>query len=69
MDYQEDLDMFNKVDKHFKDNNLEGNITELFNFLDENPDVSKLNNHITLKYKTDQELIKKLNKVTKINAV
>lgn len=69
LDYQEDLDMFNKVDKHFKDNNLEGNITELFNFLDENPDVSKLNNHITLKYKTDQELIKKLNKVTKINAV
>lgn len=69
LDYQEDLDMFNIVDKHFIDNDLEGNITELFNFLDENPDVSKLNNHITLKYKTDQELIKRLNEVTKINAV
>ena len=69
LDYQEDLDMFNIIDKHFTENNLEGNITELFSFLDENPDVSELNNHITLKYKTDQELIKKLNKVTKINAV
>jgi len=69
LDYQEDLDMFNIVDKHFTDNDLEGNVTELFNFLDENPEVSELNNHITLKYKTDQELIKKLNKVTKINAV
>jgi spore coat polysaccharide biosynthesis protein SpsF (cytidylyltransferase family) len=69
LDYQEDLDMFNIVDKHFTDNDLEGNVTELFNFLDENPEVSELNNHITLKYKTDQDLIKKLNESTKINAV
>jgi len=69
LDYQEDLDMFNIVDKHFTDNDLEGNVTELFNFLDENPEVSELNNHITLKYKTDQDLIKKLNEATKINAV
>ena len=32
LDYQEDLDMFNIVDKHFTDNDLEGNVTELFNF-------------------------------------
>lgn len=69
LDYQEDLDMFNIIDKHFTDNDLEGNVTELFNFLDKNPEVSELNNHITLKYKTDQDLIKKLNEATKINAV
>ena len=66
LDYQEDLDMFNVIQKHLDDNKLPSNIESIFDFLDKNPDVAKLNGHITLKYKTDQTLIDTLNKETKI---
>jgi len=66
LDYQEDLDMFNQIEEYFKDNNLDFSIQELYKFLDNNPEVSSLNNHITLVYKTDENLIKTLNKKTKI---
>jgi len=66
VDYQEDLDMMNPLQKHLDDNKFSGNITEVFSFLDENPEIVALNNHIGLKYKTDQSLIDTLNKATKI---
>ncbi len=66
LDYQEDLDMFNHIEKHFKFNNLDYSILELYKFLDKNPKISELNNHLSLVYKTDQELINLLNKKTKI---
>jgi hypothetical protein len=34
--------------------------------LDANPEVNRINAHLTLRYKTDHELIETLNKVTKI---
>jgi N,N'-diacetyllegionaminate synthase len=67
LDYQEDLDVFNRIEKYFKDNNIDFNIKELYKFLDNNPKVSEINSHISLAYKTDNELIKELNKQTKIN--
>lgn len=66
VDYQEDLDMMNSLQKHLDKNKFSGNINEVFRFLDENPDIVALNNHIGLKYKTDQSLIDTLNKKTKI---
>lgn len=66
LDYPEDLDMFNKVETHFKDNKLEFNLKNLFNYLDSHPEVAAINGHLTLKYKTDQILIDTLNKATKI---
>ena len=66
LDYEEDLEMFNKIDKHFVENGIEFSINELFNFLDVNPKISKINSKLTLRYKTDQKLIDTLNKVTKI---
>tara|TARA_B100000795_G_scaffold269592_1_gene259485 strand:- start:1080 stop:2855 length:1776 start_codon:yes stop_codon:yes gene_type:complete len=66
LDYQEDLDMFNHIEKHFDRNNLDYSIKELYKFLDENIKVSKLNSHISLVYKTDKKLIKILNEKTKI---
>jgi spore coat polysaccharide biosynthesis protein SpsF (cytidylyltransferase family) len=66
LDYQEDLDVFNQIEEYFKGNNLDYSIRELYKFLDENPKVSLLNSHITLVYKTDKNLIKTLNKETKI---
>ncbi len=66
LDYQEDLDMFNKIEEYFEETNKEFNLVDLFEFLDNNPNVVSINNHLTLKYKTDDSLIKKLNQMTKI---
>jgi N,N'-diacetyllegionaminate synthase len=41
-------------------------INDMYKLLDENPDIVAINSHITLKYKTDNELIKALNEKTKI---
>lgn len=65
LDYQEDLDLFNAVHQHFE-NNPEYSILDVFEYLDSNPSIATINSHRTLKYKSDQELIDKLNLVTKI---
>lgn len=67
LDYQEDLEMFNLIEEHFKENNIEFSIDELFKFLDNNLEVASLNSHIGLKYKTDQALIDTLNRETRID--
>lgn len=66
IDYQEDLDMFNKIEAYFKRNNIDYTIEKLFEYLDENSDIANMNSHISLKYKTDQSLIETLNRETKI---
>lgn len=66
LDYQEDLDLFIEIEKYLKESNLEYTLENLFQFLDENPDVANMNAHIGLKYKTDQALIDTLNKYTRI---
>lgn len=65
LDYQEDLDLFNAIDEHFRTQPHYG-ILDVFKFLDSNPDIAGINAHRTLKYRSDQELIDKLNRVTKI---
>lgn len=69
LDYQEDLDLFNCIEKYFADNNIEFTLDELFNFLDNNPDIANINMQMPLKYKTDEKLIETLNKCTKINNI
>lgn len=66
LDYQEDLDLFNPIDSYLEQHSKDGTTAEIFKYLDENPEIANLNSHIGLKYKTDQELIDTLNKVTKI---
>lgn len=66
LDYPEDLEMFNKLDDYFIEQKLEFNILKAFEFLDKHPEVNSLNSHLTLRYKTDAELIATLNKATKI---
>lgn len=66
IDYQEDLTMLNKIQSHIDESKLEGSLIDIFNFLDNNPKVVALNDHITLKYKTDKKLIDELNSATKI---
>ena len=66
LDYEEDLQMFNIIEKYFTDNGLEYSIRALFEFLDNNPKVAEINSNLTLTYRTDTELIDTLNRVTKI---
>jgi N,N'-diacetyllegionaminate synthase len=66
VDYKEDLLMFDIVQKYFESNNLEYSTEKLFEFLDKNPEISSINSHIQLKFKSDQELIDILNRETKM---
>ncbi|TVL99714.1 MAG: hypothetical protein CV087_16830 [Candidatus Brocadia sp. WS118] len=67
VDYQEDLDMMNKLQDYFDEHKMEGTTEELFSFLDAHKTVAEINGHIGLKYKTDSDLINTLNIVTKIS--
>ena len=66
LDYEEDLEVLRAVENYLTGKNLEYNLFNLFSFLDSNPEISKLNAHRKLQFKTDQELIDVLNKNTKI---
>lgn len=64
IDYEEDLVMFNKIEENFA--GKEFGLKDIFDYLDKNPEVAAINGGISLKYKTDGELIDRLNKFTKI---
>jgi spore coat polysaccharide biosynthesis protein SpsF (cytidylyltransferase family)/sialic acid synthase SpsE len=64
IDYKEDLTVFNAIEENFE--GREFGLREIFDFLDNNPEIADINNHLDLKYVTDQELITRLNKFTKI---
>jgi N,N'-diacetyllegionaminate synthase len=66
LDYPEDLEVFNHIEKYFIDNNIEYDLEELFKFLDENPKVANINSHLTPKYESNKDLIVMLDKETKI---
>lgn len=67
LDYQEDLELFNQIEKYFTEEKIEYSIDKLYNYLDNHPDIAKINSFITQKYQTDTKLIEILNKYTKIN--
>lgn len=66
LDYPEDLEMFNQLYKELDENNMEPTLPNVFSVLDKNPAIAAINQDLTLTYKTDQALIDKLNKVTRI---
>jgi N,N'-diacetyllegionaminate synthase len=66
LDYPEDLLLFNKLFAELSKHNQEASLDNVFNILDSNPELGNINSHLTLQYKTDESLIKHLNKVTKI---
>ena len=67
LDYQADLDLFNKIEEYFMEEKIEYSIDKLYEYLDHHPDIAKINSSITQKYQTDTKLIETLNKYTKIN--
>jgi N,N'-diacetyllegionaminate synthase len=66
LDYQEDLEMFNAIEKQMSEEKMEFDIRRIFDFLDRNPKVAEINSHLSLRYKTDAKLIETLNSKTKI---
>lgn len=66
LDYEEDLMMFNELFSKLDDSNLSPDIANIFSIIDNNPSIAKINEHLTLVYKTDGNLIEMLNKVTRI---
>lgn len=66
LDYQEDLEVFNRIYSILNEKGLAATLVNVFSVLDEDASISKINQHLTLSYKTDSELINKLNKVTRV---
>jgi len=66
LDYPEDLEMFEKLYAELDRKGLDGKLINVFKILDNDRKISEINKNLTLSYKTDQSLIDKLNKVTRI---
>lgn len=66
LDYDEDLTLYNIIDKELSTNNPDYTLVDIFNFLDANPKIAEINAHIQAKYKVDEALINLLNEKTKI---
>ena len=66
LDYPEDLDMFERLYCKLGDARNQFSASEVFSILDEHPEISSINKHLTLKYRADQELIDLLDRETKI---
>ncbi|HQN65195.1 MAG TPA: N-acetylneuraminate synthase family protein [Methylophilus sp.] len=66
LDYPEDLELFTRVYEELDSKNKEATLENVFGILDLDQSLAKINSHLVLKYKTDTELIERLNKVTRI---
>ncbi|CAN5487738.1 hypothetical protein BH10BAC1_BH10BAC1_13590 [soil metagenome] len=66
LDYEEDLVLFNLIEKHFSENKLQPTFKNLFAFLDNNPEIAKINQSLFVKYTSDPSLVETLLRVTKI---
>jgi N,N'-diacetyllegionaminate synthase len=64
LDYQEDLDLFNKIQQYLEEQKQEVILANIYKYLDENIEVSKINSEMNLVYRDDGDLIEKLNKAT-----
>lgn len=67
LDYPEDLEMFNRLYSVLDQEKLQPTLKNVFSVLDKNRSIPYINQHLTLTYKTDKELIDKLNTVTRIS--
>lgn len=66
LDYPEDLEMFNRLYAILEERKLTPTLVNVFAVLDGDPSIPNINQQLTLSYQTDQDLINKLNNVTRI---
>ena len=69
LDFQEDLELFERLYGKLNEREMEPNIRNVFSILDEDPELAGHNSHLTLKYKTDPELVKVLSERTRIRSI
>ena len=69
LDFQEDLELFERLYGKLNEREMEPNIRNVFSILDEDPELAGHNSHLTLKYKTDPELVKALSERTRIRSI
>lgn len=67
LDYPEDLELFCNIYERLSNLSLEPTLANIFEILDKDRSLANINSHLSLKYKTDKDLIEHLNKVTKID--
>jgi spore coat polysaccharide biosynthesis protein SpsF (cytidylyltransferase family) len=65
LDYIDDLHMFEKLFYNLPENS-QSILDEIIKVLNKNPDIPKLNSHLSLKYKTDKSIIEILKRETVI---
>jgi N,N'-diacetyllegionaminate synthase len=68
LDYPEDLEMFSRLYQELGERGEPPFLANVFRILDENPKIPLLNAHKTLRYRTDQELIDRINRASRIGA-
>lgn len=66
LDYPEDLEMFNIIHSRLRADGREETIENIFELLDSNPEVARINMGMEVRYHTDKDLIDKLNRYTRI---
>lgn len=69
LDCPEDLKMFERLFERLGENQLDPTLKNVIEIMDQNPSIATTNEHLTLSYCTDQELIEKLNRVTRIRPI
>lgn len=67
LDHPEDLELFCRLYEKLEVAGADTTLNNVFRVLDDDKSLANINSHLSLKYKTDQDLIEHLNKVTKIN--
>ena len=67
LDHPEDLELFCEIFERLSKLSLEPTLANIFEILDKDVSLANINSHLSLKYKTDKDLIEQLNKVTKID--
>jgi len=66
LDYPEDLEFFRKIFRKFNPGSKAIPLEKTISFLDRHPEIVSINKDVSLKWRDDKELIKKLNRITKI---
>lgn len=67
LDYPEDLEMFSQLYERLERENLDPSLTNALKVLDGDEKLAAINRHLIIPYKTDQDLISKLDRETKID--
>ncbi|MEA3493464.1 MAG: N-acetylneuraminate synthase family protein [Candidatus Margulisiibacteriota bacterium] len=67
LDYEDDLKLFRIIEEYFSGQEEQYKITDIFEYLDQNPQLADINNNCIVKYHTDKDLIARIKANTTIS--